>query len=94
MCSQAHQSYEVQVANVTSSVVNMESELDRLRAERSSLQHDLKSVRDLNAKLDSSKENIARQLAARNVENEQVCVILILLGIYASYSFVGLVKSV
>ena len=57
---------------MTSTVVNLEGDLERVRADKITLQEDLQSVRDLNAKLDSGKEHIARQLSARNVENEQV----------------------
>uniref|UniRef100_H2Z637 Centrosomal protein of 135 kDa n=1 Tax=Ciona savignyi TaxID=51511 RepID=H2Z637_CIOSA len=68
----AQQSYEVQISSLSSTVANLEADVDRLRAERSSSQIDLASVRELNAKLDSSKESLARQLAAKNVEYEQL----------------------
>ncbi|XP_076808288.1 centrosomal protein of 135 kDa-like isoform X2 [Clavelina lepadiformis] len=68
----ARQTYEAQVSSLTSAVANLESELDRVRGERHNLQEDLQSVRDLNAKLDSNKEQIARNLASKNVEHEQL----------------------
>ena len=69
---QAQQSYETQIASLTASLAGVESDLDRVRAERSNLHTDLASVRDLNAKLDTSKEHVSRQLSAKAVELEQV----------------------
>jgi len=43
-----------------------------MKTDRLSLQEDLHSARDMNAKLDGSKEQVARQLAAKSLENDQV----------------------
>lgn len=53
-------------------VHRLEGDLQRLSDERATLHADLTSARDLNAKLDSSKEQISRQLAAKNIDYEQV----------------------
>nr|CAB3229903.1 centrosomal protein of 135 kDa [Phallusia mammillata] len=68
----AQQSYETQISSLTSTMANLETDLERLRSDRFALQGDLGSVRELNAKLDSGKEQVARQLAAKNVEFEQI----------------------
>jgi len=69
---QAQQSYEAQISSLTSTIASLEVEIDRARSERTTLQADLSSVRELNAKLDSGKEHVARQLSTKNVEFEQV----------------------
>jgi len=69
---QAQQSYEQQISCLTSQIATLEGECDRIRAERTILQSDLSSVRDLNAKCESTKDHISRQLSAKNVEHEQL----------------------
>ena len=71
--TQAQHSYEAQISSLRSTISNLESDLERMRTDRLSLQEDVHAARDMNAKLDASKEQIGRQLAAKNLEIEQVC---------------------
>ena len=69
---QAQQSYESQIISLKSTVSNLDADLERIKTDRLSLQEDLHSARDMNVKLDGSKEQISRQLAAKSLENDQV----------------------
>ena len=69
---QAQQSYESQITSLRSTIASLETDLERIKTDRMSLQEDLHSARDMNTKLDGCKEQVARQLAAKSLENDQV----------------------
>ncbi|CAN2388620.1 centriole-centriole cohesion [Pristimantis euphronides] len=68
----AHQAYEVQIANMTKAFSKLEEQLRHEQEEKALILSDLASVRELCVKLDSNKEQFSRQLTARNMECERV----------------------
>ena len=68
----AQQAYELQVSNLTRSLANLEENLRRAEEEKQNLLVDLTSVRELCAKLESSKDSLQRQLTSSSLDKEQV----------------------
>lgn len=69
---QAQQIYESNLAAMTSNIQGLENEIQHINQDRTILAVDISSARDLNAKMDLEKEQLARQLTAKNVEYEQI----------------------
>lgn len=69
---QSQQTYENNVAGLTANIQHLQTEMQRVNEERTTMAMDLSSARDLNAKLDLGKEQFVRQLATKNVEYEQL----------------------
>ncbi|XP_077967982.1 centrosomal protein of 135 kDa-like [Styela clava] len=69
---QTQQSYEAQVKDLRNTMHRMESDLHHIEDERKVLISDVNSVRDLNSKLDISKEQCMRQYASRTAEYEEL----------------------
>ncbi|CAH1777332.1 unnamed protein product [Owenia fusiformis] len=73
---QANRAYEVQVSDLTHSVASLEERVRQLDNDKISTQQDLAAVRDLCAKVESTKDNLARQLSSKSMDNEQIQTLL------------------
>ena len=68
----SQQAYETQISTVTKSISELEAILQQSVFEKSNLMRDLQAVRDLSARLESSRDAVQRQLSTKNLEQEQV----------------------
>lgn len=71
----AHQAYEAQVSSMTKTMSKLEEQLRLELDEKALILSDFASVRELCVKLDSSKEQLSRQLTAKSMECERVSVL-------------------
>ncbi|PAA88260.1 hypothetical protein BOX15_Mlig021784g1 [Macrostomum lignano] len=65
-------SYELQVANLSRSVSDLEDSLRQQQCEREEVLKDLSALRDLCAKLESSKDQAQRQLTSKALDADQL----------------------
>ena len=66
------QKYEVQLSTLTKSIAELEEILQQSALEKNSLLRDLQAVRDLCARLETSRDGLQRQLTTKTLEKEQV----------------------
>ena len=69
---QSHQAYEIQVSNLTRSVATLEENLRVTEDDKQELLSDMSAARELCSHLETSKESLNRQLAAAELDKEQV----------------------
>ncbi|GFS26865.1 centrosomal protein of 135 kDa-like [Elysia marginata] len=69
---QSHQAYEIQVSNLTRSVANLEENLRVTEEDKQELLSDVSAARELCSRLETSKESLNRQLAAAELDKEQL----------------------
>ncbi|CAL1543301.1 unnamed protein product [Lymnaea stagnalis] len=69
---QSHQAYEIQVSNLTRSVAHLEENLRVTEDDKQELLADLSAARELCSRLETSKENLNRQLAASELDKEHL----------------------
>ena len=69
---QSHQAYEIQVSNLTRSVATLEENLRVTEDDKQELLSDVSAARELCSRLETSKESLNRQLAAAELDKEQV----------------------
>ncbi|XP_059152466.1 centrosomal protein of 135 kDa-like isoform X1 [Physella acuta] len=69
---QSHQAYEIQVSNLTRSVAHLEENLRVTEEDKQELLADLSAARELCSRLETSKENMNRQLTASELDKEQL----------------------
>ena len=62
----------MQVSQLTRSVANLEEQLRLAEDERQGLLQDLTAVRDLCARLESTKDALQRQLTSKSLDHEKV----------------------
>ncbi|XP_070613332.1 centrosomal protein of 135 kDa isoform X5 [Erythrolamprus reginae] len=68
----AHQAYESQISSMAKKMAKLEDLLRHEKDVKSSINHDVSSVRDLCIKLESSKDNLSRQLTSKSLEFERI----------------------
>lgn len=71
-------SYEIQVSDLTKTLATLESDIRVVEEEKHNLLKDLAAVRDLCGRLEGAKEDFQRQLTAKSMDYEKVCVIIFL----------------
>ena len=69
---QSHQAYEIQVSNLTRSVATLEENLRVTEDDKQELLSDMSAARELCSRMETSKESLNRQLAAAELDKEQV----------------------
>uniref|UniRef100_A0A2C9M276 Uncharacterized protein n=1 Tax=Biomphalaria glabrata TaxID=6526 RepID=A0A2C9M276_BIOGL len=69
---QSHQAYEMQVSNLTRSVAHLEENLRVTEDDKQELLSDVSAARELCSRLETSKENLNRQLATIEMDKEQL----------------------
>ena len=70
-------SYDMQVSQLTRSVATLEENLHLAEDEKHGLLQDLAAIRDLCARLESTKDALQRQLTAKSLDHEKVHVVII-----------------
>jgi len=65
------QEYEVQLGNINRSLQRDEDLIKNLKTEKQNLINEISNLRDLNAAIESKKEQIIRQLTSKDIENDQ-----------------------
>lgn len=66
------ESYESQMAALTKSLANLESQLGICSEEKETILQDLFAVRELCVKLDQTREELTRKIAAKSTDNENM----------------------
>lgn len=72
----AERAYEIQLSNMAKSVASLEEAVRHLEEEKHRLLLDLSAVRDLCARLESTKDNLQRQLMAKSLDYEKLQTLL------------------
>ncbi|OWF52870.1 centrosomal protein of 135 kDa-like isoform X1 [Mizuhopecten yessoensis] len=72
----AQQAYELQISSLTRSVANLEENLRHAEEDKQNLLVDLAAVRELCAKLESTKDSLQRQLTSASLDKEQLQTIM------------------
>lgn len=68
--------YEVQLSNMAKSVATLEETIRRLEEEKHNVLLDLSAIRDLCGRLESTKDNLQRQLMAKSLDQEKLQTLL------------------
>jgi len=68
----AERTYEIQLSNMAKSVASLEEAVRHLEEEKHRLLLDISAVRDLCARLESTKDNLQRQLMSKSLDYEKV----------------------
>ncbi|XP_066488243.1 centrosomal protein of 135 kDa isoform X2 [Tiliqua scincoides] len=68
----AHQAYESQISSMAKNMARLEESLKREKEDKSTMSVDVTSVRDLCVKLESSKDQLSRQLTSKSLEFEKI----------------------
>lgn len=66
------QEYEIQLSNMNRSLQRNEEIIKKLQLDKQTYAHEITNVRDLNSTVETKKEQILRQLTAKEIENEQL----------------------
>ncbi|CAF5138800.1 unnamed protein product, partial [Rotaria sp. Silwood1] len=64
--------YEMQLSNMSRSLQRSEELIKKLQTDRQNLSNDFSNVRDFNSTIENKKEQLIRELTARDLENEQL----------------------
>ena len=70
--------YEAQVSNQTKTIAHLEDALQGADDEKHGLLQDLAGARDLSSQLEATNESMQRQMTAKILEQETVCVVTVL----------------
>jgi chromosome segregation ATPase len=70
--SSVNQEYEIQLSNMNRSLQRHEDIVKKLHVDKQQLTVDMSNMRDLNATIETKKEQIIRQLTSKEIENEQL----------------------
>jgi centrosomal protein CEP135 len=66
------QEYEIQLSNMNRSLQRNEEIIKKLQLDKQNYANEITNIRDLNSTVETKKEQILRQLTAREIENEQL----------------------